>query len=281
MPELVPTWRQLVELTGDDELAARMLTLWDPPPYVTGCSQAVYGVDGAHEILVRNYDYSPDLFERVIYSSRFTGRDVIGMSDCLWGLLDGMNDHGLAVSLTFGGRKVSGRGFGVQIIVRYLLETCDTVDEARAAIERLPVQCAYNIMLLDKTGTAISAQIAPDRPPVYRSSLVATNHQGPVDWHEYAGWTRTVERERWLCELLEEPGLERERLITAFLRPPLRFTGYHEGLGTLYTAVYRPADGIVDYRWPDATWRQSFADFVPGMRTISLPLGDATIVEVA
>ncbi len=48
----------------------------------------------------------------------------------LWGLLDGMNDAGLAISLTRGGRSVYGRGFAILILVRYLLKTCDTVDAA-------------------------------------------------------------------------------------------------------------------------------------------------------
>ena len=50
---------------------------------------------------------------------------MLGMSDCLWGLLDGVNDAGLAVSLTFGGRRDVGDGFAIPLVVRYLLETCD------------------------------------------------------------------------------------------------------------------------------------------------------------
>ena len=53
-------------------------------------------------------------------------RRVIGTSDCLWGLLDGVNDAGLAVSLTFRGRRVLGDGFGIPIVVD-LLEVCETV----------------------------------------------------------------------------------------------------------------------------------------------------------
>ena len=102
MPELVSTWEAMVALTGDDEVAARMLTMWDAPRFAPGCSQAAQV--GSDPILVRNYDYSPDLFEWVVYSSEFTGRRVIGTSDCLWGLLDGMNDDGLVISLTHGGR---------------------------------------------------------------------------------------------------------------------------------------------------------------------------------
>jgi predicted choloylglycine hydrolase len=271
MPELVGTWQRLCALAGGDPLAARMLSLFDPPPYVSGCSQAVLE-SAAPPILVRNYDYSPDLFERVVYSSAFTGRRVIGMGDCLWGLLDGMNDAGLAASLTFGGRRAVGRGFGVPIVVRYLLETCETVAQASAALRRLPVQCAYNVTLLDAGGTTATMQIGPDRPPVLATGSVATNHQGPIDWPEYAQWTRTVEREEHLRALLEEPGIDRRRLIDAFMRPPLRFTRYREGLGTLYTAVYRPAEGVVEYHWPDTTWRQSFDDFVAGARTVNVPL---------
>ncbi|MGZ6936641.1 MAG: hypothetical protein ACXVGJ_04860 [Oryzihumus sp.] len=58
-----------------------MLTQWDLPAFLPGCSQAV--VTGESPALVRNYDYSPHLFEQVVLSSAFTGRKVIGTSDCL------------------------------------------------------------------------------------------------------------------------------------------------------------------------------------------------------
>ena len=87
-------------------------------------------------VLVRNYDYAPSRFEGVVQATAWGKHRVIGMSDCLWGLLDGMNDAGLVVSLTFGGRRVLGDGFGIPVVVRYLLETCSTVAEARAALAR-------------------------------------------------------------------------------------------------------------------------------------------------
>jgi predicted choloylglycine hydrolase len=87
MPELAGTWEHLVELSGGDETAARMLTLYDPPQFLPGCSQLA--LTGETPMLIRNYDYRPELCERVVYSSAFTGRRVIGSRDCLWGLLDG------------------------------------------------------------------------------------------------------------------------------------------------------------------------------------------------
>src|SRR3954471_4379729 len=41
VPELVPVWERVVELAGGGDLAARMLSLYDPPPLMAGCSQAV------------------------------------------------------------------------------------------------------------------------------------------------------------------------------------------------------------------------------------------------
>lgn len=55
----------------------------------------------------------------VIACSRIL-RPVIGMLDGGWGLLDGMNDAGLAVSLTFGGRFAQAPGFDIAIVLRYL-----------------------------------------------------------------------------------------------------------------------------------------------------------------
>jgi predicted choloylglycine hydrolase len=268
MPELVPAWERLVELAGGGDLAARMLSLYDPPPLVSGCSQAVLGGDAP--VLVRNYDFNPALLEGVVSATALRGRGVIGMSDCLWGLLDGINEDGLALSLAFGGRRATGEGFGVSLVLRYLLETCDTSEQALRALERIPVQGAYNVTLLDRRGAAATAYLAADRRLRVARKPAATNHQRAVEWPEHARATRTLERERAILALLAEPGVREEDVVAAFLAPPLYSTAYDDGFGTLYTAVHRPADGAVDYLWPGAAWRQSFAAFEEGTREIAL-----------
>jgi hypothetical protein len=54
MPELVPTWRRLVELADGDATAAAMLTHWNMPAFAPACSQVV--VDNGTRALIRNYD---------------------------------------------------------------------------------------------------------------------------------------------------------------------------------------------------------------------------------
>ena len=110
MPELVPAWRRLVGLLGDDPEAAAALALWNPPPFLTGCSQAAILPDGP--ALVRNYDWDYRLFDAVVARTAPHRPRVLGMLDCLWGLLNSVNDVGLAVSLAFGGRPQSTRGSG-------------------------------------------------------------------------------------------------------------------------------------------------------------------------
>ena len=267
MPELVPTYERLCALAGGGDLEARMLSMWRPPSYLSGCSQGVW--TRGEPILVRNYDYSPDRIEGSILSTGWEGRRVIGMSDCLWGLLDGVNDVGLAVSLAFGGRRVVGHGFGVPLVVRYLLQICSTVAEARVVLSRLPFHLAHTLTLADGTGAFVTAYLSPDRGAVFSEVGVATNHQGDVEWHEHARATKSLERERLIAIALEEAE-DPQSFADAFLRPPLHSSAYDSGMGTLYTAVYKPARGAVEYRWPARVWEHSFERFREGSRTVRL-----------
>jgi predicted choloylglycine hydrolase len=260
MPELLPVFEHVVELAGGGDLAARMLTLYKPPPYLAACSQGAWTSEGG-STLVRNYDYAPSRFEGLIWHTRLLDRRVIGMSDCLWGLLDGMNDSGLAVSLTFGGRRALGDGFGIPIVVRYLLETCERVTEVRAVLARLPYSLSHNLTIVDRDGEVLTAYLSPDREPIFRTFPIATNHQGIVEWPEQAKATRTVEREHAIVRALEDPAIDATGFVDGFLRPPLFSTAYEHGFGTLYTAAYRPAEGFVDYRWPAFDWRLGFGAF--------------------
>ena len=272
MPELMPAYERLVDLAGGGDLAARMLSLYKPPPFLAACSQGVWSRDGG-PLLVRNYDYAPSRFEGVIWSTDLL-KPVIGSSDCLWGLLDGMNAAGLAVSLTFGGRRVMGDGFGIPLVVRYLLETCDRVEGAREALGRLPCSLAHNLTIVDAGGALLTAYLAPDREPIFRSFPAATNHQGIAEWPAQAEATHTIERERCIVERLEDEDETAEGFTASFLRSPLFSTAYSSGWGTLYTAAYRPADGVVDFRWPGHTWRLGFGEFDSAEHTEELAEDD-------
>lgn len=269
MPEILPIYEQLCEQAGGGDLAARFLSFYCPPPYLSGCSQAIW--PGEEPVLVRNYDYNAQAIDAVVLHTKWQGRQVMGVADGLWGLVDGVNDAGLAISLTFGGRREVGIGFGVPLILRYVLQTCTTTKEAAETLARLPTHMSYNVTVLDANRQYITALMAPDRPAVITRAAVATNHQETVEWVSHARFTATVERERFLLQRLTLHIDPEEKFIGAFLKPPLYSTAYSAGFGTLYTAVYRPRKREMEIRWPHTTWSFSFDRFEEGGRQVVIP----------
>jgi len=266
MPEFYPTYLKLCQLAGTDEVAHRFLTGYQPPPYLSGCAQIVIEKEVS---LVRNYDFDPALSEGTLLHSAWNGKSVMAMGDCLIGVVDGMNESGIVASLTFGGRKVIGQGFGIPFILRYVLEFSKDLSQAVAILKRIPSHMSYNVMLMDSAGEHRLVQVAPDREAVITSFSASTNHQGVVDWPEHAAFTRTVERELYLHEMLAEVHCNSEQVTDAFLKAPLFNRKYSQGFGTIYTAVYKPRDGIMELRWPGMRLLQSFDRFREGCTLIS------------
>lgn len=269
MPELLPLYEELCALAGGGDLAARFLSFFNPPPYLSGCSQAIWA--GKEPVMVRNYDYNPNAFDQLVLHTGWQGRRVLGTSDGLWGLVDGVNDAGLAISLTFGGRRVVGQGFGVPLILRYVLQTCETVDDATTVLARVPTHMSYNVTVLDRKRNYATAMMGPDRTTQITHAAVATNHQENVEWVSHARFTATVERERFLLQRLRLHRDPEEKFINAFLKPPLYSTAFSQGFGTLYTAVYRPRKREMELRWPGTVWPLSLDNFVEGAREVLVP----------
>ncbi len=269
MPEIVELYDSLCEQVGGGDMESRFLSFYCPPRYLAGCSQAVW--PGDKPLLVRNYDYDPDAFDAIVLQTRWMGRGVMGTSDGLFGLVDGINDAGLALSLTFGGRREVGVGFGVPLILRYILQTCTTTPEAEEVLKRVPCHMSYNVTVLDTKRRFLTSYLAPDRPAIITHSAVATNHQERVEWSSHARFTATVERERYLLQRLTLHPESQERFIGAFLKPPLYSTAFSSGFGTLYTAAYRPRERSMELHWPGRTWIKTFDDFENDAVRLALP----------
>ena len=275
MPEIADLYDALCELAGGGDMAARFLSFYCPPRYLAGCSQAVWSGDAP--LIVRNYDYDSRAFDAVVLHTGWHGRKVMGTSDGLFGLVDGVNDAGLAVSLTFGGRREVGDGFGVPLILRYIMQTCTTAAEATEVLRRVPCHMSYNVTVLDAKRHYATVLLAPDRPAVVTHAAVATNHQERVEWSSHARFTATVERERFLLQRLTLHPEPQDRFIGAFLKPPLYSTAFTSGFGTLYTAAYRPRERTLDLFWPDRVWHKRLDDFEEDAIRVVYPDGVAAV----
>jgi len=265
MPELVGTYDRLVAAVGGGDLEARFLSHWSPPPLVAACSLAAW--NRQENLLVRNYDYPPLLCDTTVLASQWNGTRVLAMSDCVWGAIDGMNEHGLAVAIAFGGRKVVGEGFGIGLVIRYLLEFARDVPEALDALRRIPVQLAYNVALVDRSGFGAIAQVAPDRPLQVADGLTAGNRQGATEWAEHAAFCATEEREFALAAAVADPATTAHGLVGQFLHQPIYRDPSATTWGTVYTAAYDCDHRTLDLLWPDDAWRISLDAFVEESRT--------------
>lgn len=264
MPELVAVYDRLVGIAGGSDRAARFLSTWCPPTYLGGCSLAA--VAGKNEVrLVRNYDLSPDLNEGLLLRSRWTGSAVMGMVEFLWGLSDGINDAGLSIALAYGGRSQTATGFGVTTIVRYLLETCDTVDQAIAALKRVPSHMAYNLVLADASGRTKSVELTPGGGLTEMPTAIATNHQSGSTRADRPAFTRSFERHAHLRGLRVKP----RKLNRQFLKSPLLQNRYTEGFGTLFTAEYDPKRRALGLTLNGDRWNQALDGFQEGQRVVN------------
>ena len=129
------------------------------------------------------------------------------MSDCGIGALDGVNEHGLAVAIAFGGRRVVGDGFGIGIVVRYVLEFAPDVPTALEMLARIPVHLAYNVALQDSAGRSAIAYLSPDRAMVVSGGATAANRQGATEWPEHSEFCATEDREAALVAAVTDPAM--------------------------------------------------------------------------
>jgi predicted choloylglycine hydrolase len=182
-----------------------------------------------------------------------------------------MNEDGLAVSLTFGGRPGGGEGFAIPIVLRYMLETCATVEQAVSALRRIPVAQSYNVAMVDTIGNHATVFVAPEQPAVVSRLDATTNHRlNLVEHRSHAARFNSVGRLTRLDQLRADDA-SGEQLIAAMLQPPLRNTQFEMGFGTLYTAKYEPAAGTATWHWPEMSWTRRFDD-PDGVRTVDLAL---------
>ncbi|WP_193143129.1 MULTISPECIES: C45 family autoproteolytic acyltransferase/hydolase [unclassified Meridianimarinicoccus] len=280
MPEFERLWDTWVDVCDGDDEAARFLSFWSPPRYLVNCSQAVL-VDDDGPLLIRNYDLDPQLNESTLLSTNWRGRRVAGMVDGISGLADGMNDAGLAASLTFGGRTVRAAGFGIPIIIRYILEMCVDVQQAVEALRAVPSHMSYNVTVADARGNFATVYLAPDRPAIVTATPYTTNHQLGVEWPQHGRFSNTKGRSDHLERLLDDRKLTADRLLQEFLSRPLASTRYDRGFGTVYTAAYRPAQQRLSLHWMDGSGEHhGLGAVTPGERVVAFTADGSRTVSV-
>ena len=220
-----------------------MLSMWRPPSYLSGCSQAVW-TRGEPVARAQLRLLAATASRARSSARRWTGRRVIGMSDCLWGLLDGVNDAGLAVSLAFGGRRVVGRGSACRSSSATCCGSCETVARGRQRARRLPYHLAHTLTLVDRSGAFVTAYLSPDRGAVFRESASRRTTRATSSGTSMHARPGRSSASACIAAALDEAADPRSSPPRSSVRRCSRPT-YASGMGTLYTAIYKPVSGSV------------------------------------
>lgn len=134
------------------------------PVEVRGCTAFAFS-DGKCVFYGRNNDLPPYLrrgCKSEIYSPLGANKFNITTSSFINGE-EGLNEHGLAVSMTYVNTKLEEikAGFNSCFIVRYLLEKAKSTEHALTLLNELPVASNCNILLADKTGKMVVVECTP------------------------------------------------------------------------------------------------------------------------
>jgi hypothetical protein len=158
-----------------------------------GCSAVFYpggGTRSGHALLARNFDFPTLTYSEIICGAAHPGEGAlaaepwivelhpdrgyasitIGIMDVM-GAMDGVNEAGLAVTLLADNESPSAEPSGVpqvglseQQIVRYLLDTCATADEAQHALlmaKQYYLFTPCHFLVADRAGQAFVWEYSP------------------------------------------------------------------------------------------------------------------------
>ena len=249
MPELVPTYERLFELAGGGDVAARMLSLWTAAVVTCRAARRASG-RAASPCSCATTTTRPRGSRARSCRPAGTGRRVIGMSDCLWGLLDGVNDAGLAVSLAFGGRPVRRRR--LRRPAGRALPARDLRDGRRGA--RGLARAAASPRAHAHAGRPhgrVADRLPRARP---RAGLPpaagATNHQGDVEWTEHAARHALARARAPAADAARRPRTTPQSFATrSSSRRSTRRTTPRASARSTRRSTGR-ARGAAEYRWP-------------------------------
>lgn len=152
-----------------------------------GCTTFAFS-HGTEVYYGRNNDLAPFLHKgckRILYTPKGTDRFLLNTSSFVNGE-EGINEHGLIAAMTFVLPHLERirSGLNAVFLIRFILEKCQTTEEAISVLEKLPVSSPANIMVCDKNGNMIVAELSPDTKkirecetgPYGNKFIIAANH---------------------------------------------------------------------------------------------------------
>lgn len=164
-----------------EQIAAVLLSMYALPPARACSCFAVRTPQGA--LLGRNSDFFTAMEAQnlnAVCVPTDGGHAFTGNTTAFIEMEDGVNARGLAVGLTSAPARAVAPGLNAGLLLRCILETCASVDEALAFLKSVPIGSAQTLTLADAAGEIAMAEcdaqgLAVVRPQAGRNWVCATN----------------------------------------------------------------------------------------------------------
>lgn len=220
------------------------------------CSQfaALTPITKDNQIYVgRSYEYSTD-DELRLCTTRVKGKaSHIGFSLHHFGRFDGINEHGLCVTMSAAVPGVVPKSEGCKfwVVIRSLLDNCKDISDAKQLLSQIPISDNANFLLVDKSGKGILVEIACFENKInisYKNSekyLISTNHYTTEDMikFNYNRMWQSIERYNIIESQIisSSPNVEINTLKSILAnKMPEGVCCHHfeDGLGTLRSMLF-------------------------------------------
>ena len=223
-------------------------------------------------LLARNYEFNHQAEDFTLVKTRIQGKYMhMGTSVLFFGRDDGINEHGLAVTMSSCGFPVGAlpymrapklKGLQYWAVIRAILENCKDVEEGLLYIRDMPIAFNLNLMLLDQAGNGALIEtldgklsfkkLNPDSPQQF---LHATNHPVLPELiaYEPKAFVHSVTRYDYITKsLTNASGITKDQLKNMLLSKypdGLCCHYYEEYFGTTKSMILSPVDKSIDLCW--------------------------------
>lgn len=247
-----------------------------------GCTHAVAlpaVTADRHLYVARNYDMGLADADLCLCTTRVTGQAChLGFSDMSAGRLEGLNEHGLCVTLSAAWNRVpeewqEPQGLHYAIAVRAALDQCRTLDQALDLWQRMPIGSNGSFLVADRSGDAALIEIAGHKRAVRRLDdssgeqyRVCANHFTLFSLSDRSDHS-TRRYDTFVSWLQENRGQIDRESLKAFLDRDWAtgvssYSAEHRA-GTLWSMVFDVTAGTVAIRFgppPDNGWHSLTLD---------------------
>ncbi len=215
-----------------------------------------------HIYVARNYEWSlQDDFR--LCTTRIKGNAAhLGFSLLQFGRIDGINKHGLCVTMSNGCPQIQPEEEGCRFwaVVRTVLDRCKSVPEALEVVQSIPISFHLNLLITDKHGEAALIEIFSSKRAIKRigpntkeQTIWSTNHYSlpeMIPYDQGRMWM-SVARYQKIASLLKNPSSkitkdQLRQLLTKPIPEGLSCHYYKDYFGTLWSMIFDLTSGTVE-----------------------------------